>query len=101
MRWFSRRGNKKNTLHLSEVKATATRAIIDIHGHHKMPNIHLFFEFRTPREDGVTGDIIDNVEVEMDIWEAGKFASQLLASLDAATPRVPKGNQRIPWAGGE
>lgn len=101
MRWLTKRGNKKNTLHVSAIKSSATRAMIDVVSQSKMPNIHLFFEIRTPREDGVTGEIIDSIEVEMDIWEAGKFGAQLLASLDAATPRVPRGNQRIPWAGGE
>lgn len=100
MRWLKKRG-QKNTLHVSVLKSTATRALYDTSGHSKLANIHLFFEIRSPREDGVTGEIIDSIEVEMDIFEASKFGAQLLASLDAATPKIPRGNQRIPFGGGE
>ena len=96
MRWFTKR-DKKNTLHFAALSSTATRALLD--GHNKLANIHLTFKLRTPREDGVTGEIIDEIEVELDLFEASKFASQLLASLDAASPKVPRGAARIPWEG--
>jgi len=97
-RWFKRDQDQKNRLVCQALTATSTRVMFDSsHPEAKLGVIVSYFELRTPRTDGITGTIIDRVEVEMDLWEANKYAEQLLASIEAAMPRQARGMKRIPW----
>ena len=97
--FFNKKGNKKNRLVMQAIEASATRVMFDTVTQSKMGVIVCYFDLKTPREDGVTGVIIDRVEVELDLWEANKFASQLMAAIDAALPRRATGAKQIPWEG--
>ena len=99
-RWFKRDKDQKNRLVCQSIDSTATRVMFDsTRPESKLGVIVAYFTLKTPREDGITGTIIDKVEVEMDLWEANKFAAQLLASIEAATPRAAKPMRRIPFEG--
>lgn len=91
------RTKKKKVLVLQGKMATATRAMYV--GDDPNARIVLFMECRQPREDGRSGEMIDAVEFELDMWAASKFASQLLATLDAAMPPRPRGAQKLPFEG--
>jgi len=90
---------KKHRLVLQALTATATRVMFDTVTQSKMGVIVATFKLTTPKVDGVTGIVIDQVEVEMDLWEANKFASQMMAAIDAALPRRATGARQIPWEG--
>lgn len=91
---------KKNRLILQALTATATRVMFDTsQPQNKMGVIVAYFDLKTPKVDGVTGIVIDRVEVEMDLWEANKFVSQLYASIDAAMPQRGGPARHIPWEG--
>ena len=91
---------KKNRLILQALKATATRVMFDsTTPDSKLGYIVAYFDLKTPKVDGVSGEIIDRVEVQMDIWEANKFVSQMYASIEAAMPERGGPMRHIPWEG--
>lgn len=97
MRWVKKRKNLKNTLVFQGIDAVVSNARIDTITGSQMPVIQTIYVMRNPREDGVTGDVIDSVQVEMDLFAANKFASDLLAAIDSAMPRRAKGAVRVPF----
>lgn len=88
MRFFKRKG-KKNTWTFQGNVATATRALYM--GKKEMPRIELKFEVkgRDPK-----GEVVDEITIELDAWEASKFGDQIIASIQAAVPGIPRGAGR-------
>lgn len=98
MRWFKRDKDQKNRLVVSALTSTATRVMFDsTNPTNKLGVIMAYFDLKSPREDGVTGQIIDRIEVEMDLWQANKFVDQMYASIEAAMPRRGGPARHIPW----
>jgi hypothetical protein len=100
MGWFKRRKNNKVVVTLQGLTGTATRAMYDTVSGSKMPVIVSYFELRTPGRDPKDGEQFTRVEVEMDLYEANAYASQLMAAIDAAMPRRARGRIDVPWSGG-
>lgn len=96
--FLNKRGNKKNRLVVAALEATATRVMFDsTHPDSKLGFIVAYFDLKTPREDGVSGKIIDRIEVQMDLWEANKFVSQMYSAIEAAMPERGGPARHIPW----
>lgn len=75
--------------------ATATRAMIAENRH--FPVLELTFILRNRSEDPRSKELVDEVKIYLDLEDANKFANQLLASIQAATPRLPRGASSGPW----
>ena len=87
-KWFRRRKDDTGqTMHLQGVEATATRALYQ--GAKELPTILFTFKVRHGH-DGKAGEDFDQIEVEMDLYTAGKFLDQGLSSYRAAMPRMPR-----------
>ena len=96
-RWFKRDQDSKNRFVVRGIQATATRVMFDQITQSKMGVIVTTVELESPRTDGTTGTVFDRIEIELDLWEANKYASQLLAAIDAAMPSRAMGARKIPW----
>lgn len=97
MRFFKWTFDKKHRLVFQAKKTMVVRAMLNTERHENV--IVATFKLRTPRTDGITGEIIDEVQIEMDVWEANEFAGDLMAALDAAMPTRRRAAARIPWEG--
>lgn len=95
--WFKKNRDQKTTMVMQALSATSTRAMYDTVSQSRMPVIVSYFELKQPRRDGVEGTEYVRVEVEMDLFEANKYASSLMAAIDAAMPRRARGKLDIPW----
>lgn len=89
-------GKKRQVLVLQGEQAIASRGMYNTAYGEKRPVVNVLFTVKQAR-DGRTGEIIDGVELELSLEEANKFASDLLATIDAIMPRRARGAIRVPW----
>lgn len=86
-KFFGRAAETLKHMILQGTEGTATRAIYT--GHREIPKIEVCFKVPHSK-DPRTGESFDAIEIEMDLWAATDFAQQLLNSISAATPQMPR-----------
>ena len=82
----------RNQLRFEAKLATAVRAVRAENRY--FPVIEATMKMKTPRTDGVTGEVVDEIIVLMELEDASRFASQMIHAVDAAMPRRPRAASR-------
>jgi hypothetical protein len=91
-------GKTKQRLILQGEQTIVSRGMYDTVTESKYPVVQVKFQVKQA-QDGKTGEHIDEVEIELDLFAANKFASDLLATIDACMPRRATGARRVPFEG--
>lgn len=97
MRLFKILRNQHNKLVIQAEKTIAVRAMVSHESGKKENVVVVTYKLRQPRTDGITGNIIDEIQIEMDVWEANELAGDMMNALDAAMPTRRRGSVRVPW----
>jgi len=91
-------GKTKQRLILQGEQTFVTKGMYDTVTQSKYPVVVVRFDVKQAK-DGKTGEHIDQVEIELDLFQANDFASKLLATIDACMPRRATGARRVPFEG--
>lgn len=97
MRLFKRRpGTDKVTLEIDAPKmVSSTRALYQ--GPREMPRIQAKITLDHGVEHPASDRLVDEIVVEMDVYQATAFMDQMHASLKAAMPSRPRASYNTPY----
>lgn len=95
-KWFQKfgPGKKDNKMVLEGEVASATRALYQ--GVNQLPRIQFKFKVRHGYDEQAK-EQFSEVEIEMDLFAAGKFIDEALSAYHAAMPRMPRTSRQTQY----
>lgn len=97
-RWLERlTGGRYKRMVFETKTVTATKAVIQDGDRTGFPHIEVSFMFESPIVDKRTGEMVDEMRTYLTLAEASKLTQQMLNSISAATPRIPRPAANSPF----
>lgn len=96
-RWLERLTRGKYRRLVFEAKTVTATRVLTSDRPNEYPMIEMTFVMTSPTEDRRTGEILDEVRILVRLDIASQFGQQLVTSIEAATPRVPRPSYRTPF----